>query len=227
MKLPVVLLLQLLMISINVQSFILNSGRGRLYRCTSVLTAKKIKPKGKGFGSEKVVTNNMEDATSDEIVPSNDNELSSEIIKSKPSTSKSGDAIDTDAIFTKYGISDKKVTTPKKSAPKPKRVEDAAFGESVLEKIPEKTQVLIDNILVTITFSALLFVVSSGVGISISAVKIVFPEFGVNEGVDEIIKNFLSPAFTPALVFFLLCSSTFGLFKYAQISSSKTVYKEQ
>ena len=129
-----------------------------------------------------------------------------------------------EAIFSKYGISDG--AKSQKAAKKKVAPEDRAFGESVLEKIPAKTQMQIDNILVVITFSALLFVLLSGIGISISATKLVYPSLEINEQLDQIITNFLSPAFTPALGFLLLCSSTFGLFKFAQISSSQTVYKE-
>jgi hypothetical protein len=48
----------------------------------------------------------------------------------------------------------------------------------------------------------------------------------VPETFDALIVNVLTPAFTPAFLIFLFFSVTFGLFKFAQISSSQTVYKE-
>jgi len=89
-----------------------------------------------------------------------------------------------------------------------------------------KTQQQIDNILVTVTFLALIFVISCGVSISVGAYKIVSPTFEVNSDLDNLLTNYLSPAFTPALIFFLFCSVTFGIFKFAQISNNQTVYKE-
>lgn len=46
------------------------------------------------------------------------------------------------------------------------------------------------------------------------------------EAFDAIVTNLLTPAFTPALLIFLFFSVTFGLFKFAQISSDQTVYRE-
>lgn len=48
----------------------------------------------------------------------------------------------------------------------------------------------------------------------------------VSSDVDNIVSNILSPSFTPALGVFLFFSVTYGLFKFAQISNSQTVYRE-
>jgi hypothetical protein len=62
---------------------------------------------------------------------------------------------------------------------------------------------------------------------SFGAVKVVFPEFGVDSNIDGIIENVLTPAFTPSLLLFFLSSITYGLFKFAQVSSTDTVYREE
>ncbi len=131
-----------------------------------------------------------------------------------------------DAIFKKYGIKDG--DGPKKAVSKKteEKADGAPFGESVLAGIPAAMQAKIDSILVTAVSVALTFVILSGVGISAGALKVVFKDIEIPVAADALITNFLTPAFTPALVFFLFCSSTFGLFKFAQISSSQTVYKE-
>jgi hypothetical protein len=63
-------------------------------------------------------------------------------------------------------------------------------------------------------------------GISLSALKVAFPQVAMPEQLDAAIANFFTPAFTPSLVVFFFFSITFGLFKFAQISSSQTVYRE-
>lgn len=170
---------------------------------------------GKGFAVEKVISKQSSGAES----------ASSEVVDT---SSTKGIAtpvfLDENDVFKKYGISEE--NSKKAEQSKAKSTVDKAFGESVLEKIPAELQLRIDNILVTLTFGALLFVVLSGVGISLGALKVVFPSFEISEESDAIIKNFLTPAFTPALGIFLLFSTTFGLYKFAQISSSQTVYKE-
>jgi hypothetical protein len=197
-----------------------------------IFLAKKSGAKGKGFGSQIPTKTVSEPDGSTENNKTTDNNLSSELLAADSDSSKlnSKKSVDANDVFSKYGVetdTNKATSKSKSKAKKPlKGQEELAFGEKVLETIPVKTQILIDNVLVTITFGALLFVVSSGVGISIAALQVVYPTFTINEQLDELIKNFLSPVFTPALIFFLICSSTFGLFKYAQISSSKTVYKE-
>lgn len=180
------------------------------------LYSKKSSKKSKGFGGDKVV----------ESPPQVDDEISKpppDVEEKKPSTTQV--PLDQDAIFSKYGISDRSAT--KKAKPEKKVAPgDRPFGEAVLEKIPPRTQMQIDNILVTMTFSALAFTLLCGVAISATATRVVFPQFAISSEIDQIITNFLTPAFTPSLIFLLLCSSTFGLFKFAQISSSQTVYKE-
>ena len=63
-------------------------------------------------------------------------------------------------------------------------------------------------------------------GISYGAFKLVFPKVLLDPTMDSVIVNILSPSFTPAFLGFLLCSVTLGVFKFAQISSDQTVYKE-
>ena len=144
---------------------------------------------------------------------------------------------DVDALFKKYGIKDntsdkKKIITKTKDGKlstklAPKEYDpDRPFGEAVLAGISPQLQTKIDNILVTGTFAALLFVVLCGVGISAGALQIVFPNIEISPDVDALIKNFLTPSFTPSLGIFFFFSITFGLFKFAQISSSQTVYRE-
>jgi len=109
---------------------------------------------------------------------------------------------------------------------KRERDPDSPFGESIIAGIPLAAQAKIDNILVTATFGALAFVVLSGVAISLGALTVVFPTLIIPETIDDIAKNILSPAFTPSLGVFFFFSITFGIFKFAQISSSGTVYRE-
>ena len=65
-----------------------------------------------------------------------------------------------------------------------------------------------------------------GISISFGAFKLVYPEVAVAPALDNLIENILTPAFTPAICVFFLFSITYGLFKFAQISSEETVYKE-
>jgi hypothetical protein len=135
-----------------------------------------------------------------------------------------------DDIFKKYGIN----TNPKANGAKIKdnkkvgsgKDGEPVFGENVMANIPMATQAQIDNVLVTGTFLALSFVVLSGIGISLGAFKVVFPQVEISPEIDSLIVNILSPSFTPALFIFFAFSITFGLFKYAQVSSSQTVYRE-
>ena len=62
---------------------------------------------------------------------------------------------------------------------------------------------------------------------SFGAFKVVFPTVVVPEYLDDLIANILSPSFTLSIGVFFMFSITLGLFKYAQISSSKTVYTEK
>ena len=62
--------------------------------------------------------------------------------------------------------------------------------------------------------------------LSAGAIEVVFKDITIPDAMDSFITNFLTPAFTPALGVFFFFSITFGLFKFAQISSDQTVYRE-
>jgi len=137
---------------------------------------------------------------------------------------------DIDRIFKKYGINDDgakgraqaKVEAEKRAA----RGEEAPFGESVIAKLDAKTQLKFDKILITGVSLSLGFVILCGIGISAGALHVVFPDITIPKTFDDAITNVLTPAFTPALGVFFFFSISFGLFKFAQISSSQTVYRE-
>ena len=48
----------------------------------------------------------------------------------------------------------------------------------------------------------------------------------MDASLNYVLKDVLTPAFTPSIGIFFLFSITFGLFKFAQISSQATVYTE-
>ena len=139
---------------------------------------------------------------------------------------------DLDAIFKKYGIEENQA---KKASPKQKKAilsgsepqEEGPFGAATMAKLDDKAQGNIDNILITLSFSSLAFCVLCGVAISSAAIEVVFPDFKMDPNVDHILKDVLTPAFTPSIGIFFFFSITFGLFKFAQISSQATVYKEK
>ena len=136
-------------------------------------------------------------------------------------------ANDVDAIFRKYGMDDE-VTADKKRA-EAQKVEDPLqrpFGSEVMAGIPAKTQLQYENVLMTGAFGSLAFCVLCGIGISLGAFKLVFPDIDVPSQVEELIKNVLDPAFTPSIFIFFFFSITLGIFKFAQISSEATVYRE-
>jgi hypothetical protein len=132
-----------------------------------------------------------------------------------------------DAVFERFGL---KSTEKKKSfqreIPLTSQIAERPFGESIISKLTPKQQQLYESILATSAFVSLSFVVICGIAISVGALRVVFPAIEIASAVDSIIKNILSPSFTPALGFFLLCSTSYGLFKFAQLSSSETVYRE-
>ncbi len=103
---------------------------------------------------------------------------------------------------------------------------EAPFGAEVMANIPMAAQAKADSVLVTGTFIALSYLLICGIGISLGACKVVFPSIMIPDEVDALIVNVLSPSFTPALFVFFFFSITFGLFKFAQVSSSQTVYRE-
>ena len=151
-------------------------------------------------------------------------------VASAASPSAPATEADIDRIFKKYGINDDgakgraqaKVEAEKRAA----RGEEAPFGESVIAKLDAKTQLKFDKILITGVSLSLGFVILCGIGISAGALHVVFPDITIPKTFDDAITNVLTPAFTPALGVFFFFSISFGLFKFAQISSSQTVYRE-
>jgi hypothetical protein len=132
-----------------------------------------------------------------------------------------------DDVFKKYGISNEgPKVPPKKQSVSAGAPEDSPFGAAVLANIPMKTQLQIDNFLITATFASLAFCVLCGVGISTSAIKVAIPGFSLPEWADSVVVSVLDPAFTPSFFIFFFFSITFGVFKFAQVSSSQTVYRE-
>ena len=194
----------------------------------TALFAKKGSTESKGFSPKKVKVVKVEEEETSTV------SSSASIETTKAVQSFDGET-DADAIFKKYGIKDgesnktKTATKKKKSNKKNKKgePEETPFGQSVLAGIPAETQMKIDNTLVAAVSFSLGFVVLSGISISLGAYTVVFPDTKIPEWLDGLITNFLSPAFTPALGIFFFFSTTFGLFKFAQISSDQTVYKEE
>ena len=138
---------------------------------------------------------------------------------------------DLDTIFKKYGIEEnqakeaylgQKAAISPQSEPQP----EGPFGAAVMAKLGDKAQSNIDSILITLTFASLSFCVLCGLAISSSAIEVVFPDYKMDDNLNHILKDVLTPAFTPSIGIFFLFSITFGLFKFAQISSQATVYKE-
>lgn len=199
------------------------------------LLAKKLKTESKGFSPKKVKVVKVED---DEEV--SEGQESTSIIGTNTSAMQKTQSFDgetdADAIFKKYGIKDGETNKSSSGTKKKKKTvkkgkkgepEENPFGQSVLANIPAETQLKIDNTLVTLVATSLGFVILSGISISLGAYTVVFPETKIPEWLDGVVTNFLSPAFTPALFIFFFFSTTFGLFKFAQISSDQTVYKEE
>lgn len=217
------------------------------YRLQKLHLSKKLKKnnESKGFGKKMIETPVVDgiqvprdaDGNVASVDDSTATAMDTESAISRSTTAKVNDDDDVDALFKKYGIKDntsdkKKVIAKTKDGKLVTKLAskeydpDRPFGEAVLAGISPQLQAKLDNILVTGTFIALVFVVLCGVGISAGALQIVFPSIEVSPDVDAIIKNFLTPSFTPALGVFFFFSITFGLFKFAQISSSQTVYRE-
>jgi hypothetical protein len=139
---------------------------------------------------------------------------------------------DLDTIFKKYGIEENQA---KNASPKQKAAilsggepqAEGPFGAAAMAKLDDKAQGNIDNLLITLTFASLAFCVLCGLAISSSAIEVVFPGYKMDASLDYILKDVLTPAFTPSIGVFFLFSITFGLFKFAQISSQATVYTEK
>eukprot|EP01040_Poterioochromonas_malhamensis_P001340 gene1340-1420_t len=108
-----------------------------------------------------------------------------------------------------------------------KKDSEGAFGERVLERFPPAQLKMIDNMLVGATFTSLSVVIAIGVGLSLSSLKIPNSDFQIDPVWIDFINNSLYPAFTPAIGVLFLCSITFGIFKFAQVSSNKTLYTEE
>ena len=104
--------------------------------------------------------------------------------------------------------------------------EEAPFGAAVMARLDDKAQSNIDSTLITLTFTSLSFCVICGLAISSSAIEVVFPNYKMDASLNYILKDVMTPAFTPSIGIFFLFLSPFGLFKFAQISSQATVYKE-
>jgi hypothetical protein len=210
---------------IGIRSF--NNVESSLKQSSTVLFAKKGSTESKGFSPKKVKVVKVEEEETSAVSSSTGIETTTTVQPFDGET-------DADAIFKKYGIKDgesnkTKTATKKKKSKKSKKgePEESPFGQSVLAGIPAETQMKIDNTLVAAVSFSLGFVVLSGISISLGAYTVVFPETKIPEWLDGLITNFLSPAFTPALGIFFFFSTTFGLFKFAQISSDQTVYKEE
>ena len=104
--------------------------------------------------------------------------------------------------------------------------EGAPFGQGVIEKFDAKTLAGIDNFLLTGAFFALGVSILIGVGMSASAFRVVFPQYEFKQEWTEFIENILTPSFAPVIGLFFFFSITYGLLKFAQVSSDDAVYKE-
>lgn len=100
------------------------------------------------------------------------------------------------------------------------------FQSAVLARFPAATLAKIDSTLIFLAFGSLSLVILIGIGMSFNAFRVVFPNFSSNESIEYLITNVLTPSFTPTLLLFFLFSITYGLFKFAQVSSDSSVYKE-
>lgn len=203
-------------------------GRPVRQRVCVVPRAKNANSDAKGFGKKVATVTNVEVTTAPAVQASMAVEGGASSTSLTPEAAARDKDKDVDAIFAKYGIKDEAAGRVKAMSEAKKRAEsgDAPFGESIIAKLDGKTQALFDNILVTCVSISLSFVVLCGIGISAGSLHVVFPDINIPEALDSAIVNFLTPAFTPGLGIFFFFSITFGLFKFAQISSSQTVYRE-
>ena len=199
------------------------SSKIRIRSSNSLLWAKKKSKKTntKGFGSTKVPESKSVpiNVTTADIVNKKGEDAIPQAIEAEVN--------DVDAIFRKYGMDDEAaVEAKRKEAAAVIDPEKKPFGQDVMAGLSGKQQQQFESILVTGCFASLLFCVLCGIGISLGAFKIVFPTIEVPESIDFLIKNFLDPAFTPSIGIFFFFSITYGTFKFAQISSEATVYRE-
>ena len=207
----------------------------------NISTGQKL---GKGFGSTTKEDNEAEEEINvpNPMAYSSANNLANEVdydrtaLDNASPTAPSDEitkAKEAEALFKKYGMADSR---DRFGNEKPKRPivpfnpniqgDNRPFGEGILEKFPSKTLAQFDAILVTGAFGSLAFVVLIGIGMSASAVPVVFPGVKLGDTVEGIITGILTPIFTPALLVFFAFSITYGLFKFAQASSDDSVYKE-
>jgi hypothetical protein len=155
--------------------------------------------------------------------------VSQEVIVTEKVNSNSVDAEevpDINSVFKKYGIADKEPSSKSSNTGNSLPDEDRPFGQGILDKLSPQSQEKIDRTLTTLVFSSLAVVVSCGVAISLGAFRVVYPDIVIPESLDKLLTDVLTPVFTPSIFAFFACSTTYGLFKFAQISSSKTVYEE-
>jgi hypothetical protein len=151
-----------------------------------------------------------------------------------PTSQKVLKETDADAIFRKYGISDgseaREAAAVAEKRKEERRLElddpDRPFGKEVISGFSYDAQQQIENLLLPLTFTVLSYCILCGVAISSGAFTVVFPDFVMPEGIASTIENVLVPSFLPASGTFLFLSVTYGLFKFAQISSTATEYKE-
>jgi hypothetical protein len=187
----------------------------------------------KGFGEVKIIPTESNNTSSDANI--NYDRLTTTVSEnSKTAQADTNQSeLTFDELIKKYNIKDgntrseeynKNENIYQKNARKP--AEERPFGASVLANFPEKGLQTIDKVLVTGTFLALSVVILCGISISLGAFKVVFPDQQIPEFIEGLIQNVLSPSFTPSLFVFFFFSITYGLFKFAQISSSTTVYTE-
>lgn len=182
---------------------------------TTFLDAKKRKSSpGKGFGKVPIVA--------EEAIPKVDSQSEVKLPKVSDDQNNVNPTTSADVIFKKYGVATETTT----QAVTANTNEEPKFGVSIISKMSPSAQQKIDQTLLSATFASLGFVIICGVAISLDAFKIVFPDVAVPSFLDSLISDFLSPSFTPSLGVFFFFSINYGLFKFAQISSSETVYKE-
>jgi len=181
----------------------------------------------KGFAPKDIVP-------AEEVIKTNLDMIKEEDAERASLSQASIPAASVDDIFEKYGMKDADGRSASQSSAVRKTKEEAAkvsiderpFGQEIMAGIGAKQQETIDKALVTLAFGSLAFCLLCGIGISASAFKVVFPNFEVDSNLDALITNVLDPAFTPALGVFFFFSISYGLWKFAQISSTATVYRE-
>ena len=186
--------------------------------------SKGFKPKVEVVDPEEVLIQDTQEQTVANVEKKSAAQMKREALEAKE------DYADADAIFRKYRISNGENLPSIKSSKKkalPGAVEDETpFGREVMANMSFEQQAKLDKLLVSAVFVALSFVILCGIAISFGAFRVVYPDIQISAELDSFITNFLDPAFTPALGVFFLFSITFGLFKFAQISNSQSVYKE-